>query len=360
MLRALLDAGLLTCPACRGWVDGVFRNAPLRLAEVHEARAGRPHQGFAACEACAARYPLLDGVLVVFKDVGAWLRQQERAVMWRGDLHPDVARWLRGAWTDDEDPNWRRQMLAVYARALSPGPADHPLSALEASGQGFRDARLDVLIAEGALMIDAGCGLGAATLPAAARGGRVLALDSEFGALRMLARLLAEGRTEAPRWRHGGFDFVEATLTLPEGVDPARVALVAADALDPPLRAGVADLAVAWNLLDNVAEPVKLVRQLHAALKPGGVLSLSTPYDWSERATPRAFRLGEAIRTEDSEDPAAALRTLLTGGMPARAPELAMTVELDEPALPWVLRRHDRSAHVFLTHYLEARRPDVG
>ena len=77
-----------------------------------------------------------------------------------------------------------------------------------------------------------------------------------------------------PTWRHGGGDFVTRRLTLPEGAAPERVALVAGDALDPPLAPQRFDLSLAFNVLDNVPSPVQLVRQLHARVRPGGHLLL--------------------------------------------------------------------------------------
>ena len=358
MLRTLLEAGQLTCPACRAVRDGVVHNAPLALDVVHAEAARRVEQGLLRCTSCAARYPVIDGVAAIFADTGAWLRQQERPAMWRDDLDPALDRWLRGAWADDQDPNWHRQMLAVYAAELAADDPDDALTAavahLRDRGRAFRAARLDALIAPGAMALDAGCAVGAAALDMASRGASVLAIDHDMGALRLLSRLLRDGEATAPAWRHGGGDYVSRTLRLPEGVDPARVAVVAADLLAPPFAARSFDVAVAWHVLDNVANPVTLVRQLHAALRPGGTLSVASPFDWYPACTDRPHRLGEG---DGGGDPAASLQALLTGGLSGLAPELAMRITQEEPALPWVLLRHRRSAHVFLDHYVEAVRP---
>lgn len=358
MLTRLLDERLLTCPACRRVEGGQVHNPPLALDQVLSRVNDRIEQGFLRCTACATRYPVLDGVAVIFADVGAWLRQQERTAMWRDDLAAPLAGWLRGAWADDADPNWHRQMLAVYGEELAPrvmDPLQVKLSELAIAARAFWSARLDALVGPGTRALDAGCAVGALSLAAAARGACVLAMDHDMGALRLLARLLREGQAPAPRWRHGGGDFTQATLFLPAAVDPARVAVVATDALNPPLAAQTWDLAFAAHVLDNVPRPAQLLRQLHAALKVGGTLVVASPYDWSPQATPREERLGEAVGRGVEPDPAAALRALLTGALP-QAPELAMEITLDEPALPWVLHRHRRSAHVYLDHYVEAVR----
>jgi len=351
VLRTLLENELLICPACRGAPEGVFHHAPLRLDAVLREQKGRIEQGFMRCTGCGTRYPVLDGVAVIFRDMASAMRGAERAAMWRADLDPELERWLRGAWTDEEDPNWQRQMLAIYGRALDPGEKPSPAMLR------YEERRRALLAGlSDPLVLDAGCGVGASSLSAAALGARVLAMDADLGALRALSRLLTEGRIRLPRWRHGGGDFVTVDIEITPDVDPSRLALVASDALDPPIRARSFDLVLAYHLLDNVARPVQLLRQLHAGLRPGGVLAVASPYDWSPRATPVAERLGEHIRAGEDPDPAAALRALLSGELPALAPELKMEILLDEPALEWTLQRHDRSAHTYRTHYVEAAR----
>lgn len=367
MLRNLLDAEKLTCPSCRGARPEGFYSAPLALDAAHVEEDGFIVQGLLRCRGCGLRYPILDGVAVIFRDVGAWLRQQERPALWRDDLAPPLEHWLRGAWAEDQDPNWHRQMLAVYGGRLPTHPPSPEgalaavLGGILAAGQQRLEGRRAAILAPlvDPCVLDAGCGVGEATFSASRLGARVIAIDQDMGALRLLARLLRRGRAVVPRWRHGGGDFVPEEARLPDGVDPRRVVLVAADLLDPPLDADTADVALAYHVLDNVARPVRLLRQLHAVLRPGGTLVCASPYDWSPQCTPIAERLGESIRAGDAGDPAEALRALLTGRLPELAPELAMAITQDDPALPWVLLRHRRSAHVYLTHYLEAVRPEL-
>lgn len=373
MLRNLLAQQLLTCPACRGVREGQFHDHPLHLHQVLEERDGHLVQGFLACRGCSVRYPVIDGVAVIIKDTAAWLRRQERAVFWRDDLSFGLGSWLLQAWPDDQDPNWRRQMLATYAWNFHPDGEGGDAGAGEdasASAWLFQRRRRTLeflaerqrLLVEGAghqpLVWDAGASVGASSLAMAAMGARVVAMDLDFGPLRLLARLLRERRVTVPRWRHGGFDYVPREITLPPDCPPSQVAVIAADASDPPVRARSMNAVTAYNLLDNAADPVLLLRQLVAALRPGGTLVLSSPYDWVSRATPLHKRLGEALRRSagDEPDAATALRHLLTGALPALAPELHCQITHEVQQLPWVLPRHERSLHIFISHYLEARR----
>jgi SAM-dependent methyltransferase len=368
MLRTMLDQGLLACPTCRAVVEGVFRDAPLELAVVHEERGGRLWQAFLACTGCGTRYPVLDGVPVILKDVAGWLKAQERSVLWRDDLAPPLEGWLRASWSDHEDPNWKRELLATYARgfALVESQAEGEafpaaLREQQAATRAFVRERQRALVQAAGpdpLALDLGAGVGVDALALAQAGARALALEREFGPLRLLSRLLLEGYATVPRWRHGGTDFLPSRVELPAGVDPARVLPLAADATDPPFRGRRFDLVTAYNLLDNVADPLLLLRQAHAILREGGRLVASSPYDWSSRCTPLALRLGASIRVgrDQEPDPAQALRDLLAGRFPVLAPGLAFELERDEERLPWLLQRHERSWHVFLCHYVEGRK----
>ncbi len=365
VLARALAARVLWCPVCRGLRGGVYHDSPVELAEVFEEEAGVVVMGALRCLACPARFPIVDGVAILLRDLAAWTRREERSLLGRDDLPGPLRDAFLLAWSDDEDPGWRREMLAIYARdpdpAAPPAPDDAPdglaaaLAAAAREGRAYLAARRRALAADlapGAWAADLGCGVGASSLDLAAAGAGaglgVLALDAAFAPLRALALLLRRGVIDVPRWRHGGDDFPSARVVR-EDARGAPVLPVVGDALDPPLGAGRLELVTAYGLLDNVANPVVLVRQAAAALRrPGGRLALSTPFDWVSRCTPREERLLEP-------DPAAALDRLLAGGEPERAPGLRLALEHARDDVPWVLRRHRRSAHAFLCRYVEAR-----
>ena len=204
------------------------------------------------------------------------------------------------------------------------------------------------------LVADLGCGVGASSLALADSGARVMAVDFDFAALRVLARLVRSGEATVPVWGHGGADYGSTRIRLREGQDASAILPIAADALAPPFAADTFDLVTCYHLIDNVPEPVVLLRQMAAILRPNGRLHLASPYDWVARCTPRAQQLGAGIGGTGERDPAVVMQHLLEGRMPELAPGLRFRIDHQVHDLPWIIRRHARSYHVFLCHYVEA------
>ena len=133
MLSSCLAEKLLYCPTCRSVVDGEYRDSPIHLAESLCEEDGCVLHGFLACDACPARYPIIDGIPVLVRDPGQYLTRMEDAVLWREDLPPALGGWLQSQYEENCDPGWRRQMLAVYGTTLQPPPeTDDSVSAVVA------------------------------------------------------------------------------------------------------------------------------------------------------------------------------------------------------------------------------------
>jgi len=183
--------------------------------------------------------------------------------------------------------------------------------------------------------VDLGCGVGPMTARMLQAGRSVIALDRSPRAV-LSARAVVERRLEAlsvPTHRRG-FRRVRNPVEVPAGAD---VCWVVGDALAPPL----APAAFAWvhlgNLLDMVGEGSDAVlTEAAALLVPGGLLTLSTPWDVSPAGTPEAPL------------PEHRLHALLD--------DEGLEILDEDPAVPWVVREYDRGYRVLFSHCVAARR----
>ena len=173
-------------------------------------------------------------------------------------------------------------------------------------------------------------------------------------ALLRLARGALDGRIAYPRRRIGLVYDKRAFAVAPAGAD--RVDFWACDAQALPFAPGVADLAVALNLLDCVAEPRRLLAELAGAVRPGGQVWLACPYDWSTRATPlQTWIGGHSQRAADGGAAEPFLRALLTEGAHPQS-VAGLAVRAESPGFAWQTRLHDRGSVLYRTHLLALAR----
>jgi len=239
---------------------------------------------------------------------------------------------------DDLPAADRRQLATYLPEVEAPGP--------------LRDAIGEVLdrhLAGGArVAIEAGCSVGCDTRTLARVADHVIAFDTDVAAVRV-AHALIEGRAIANPIRHEGDMYSSGSVIQASSLQ--NVTVVAGDALDPPLQAAAAELVVAVNLLDSVAQPLNLLGQLDAMLALGGLLIVASPFAWNDHLTPSDEQLWVIGGGRPGSE---VLRDLLEGGTPL-LPHLSHEV-VEQFDVPWVLRDHDRATHHFLVHVCVSRK----
>jgi SAM-dependent methyltransferase len=323
---------MLVCPACRTRTPDMNAGGhrlDLRTLE----RAG---DGDLLVCTCGGRYPIVDGVPLVFADPSAYLRDD--VMLFDRDVSSDVATLLVEGGPDTAPFARVLEVMSVYMdahwgdRATPPPDGSVDASALWAK----LDARRSAPVARA---VELGCCTGRGLAALAAGAELVVGLDIKHAALRRARRMLAGERVPYAR-RIVGRRYAPATAHAPDVATLAdRVALVCADALDPPLVPGWCDRVVALNLLDNVAQPRQLLAVIDGLCAPGGEIILSSPYAWLSGTTLEDERIG-------GDDPAAELVRLLGD---------RYTIE-DEDELTWTLRRERRWSVNYRVHYVRARK----
>lgn len=235
--------------------------------------------------ACGQRYPVIDGLPLLVRDLHSLVRDQLVGVFGRDDLDDDLVDGLTRAGGADGALEVQRQQVGMYGWGhygdLDPqerawNPHASPARILDAGLTLVPDARGPV--------VDLGCGPGRTTFRAAEHlGDLALGLDLNLAFMRLAARVLRTAEVRYSR-RSSGMRYTPRRF----GVNLPAAGLVdfwVADVTDLPLADGVAGLGCSINVLDCVGAPERHLAELKRIATRGHVLTAS-PYDWSTAATP--------------------------------------------------------------------------
>lgn len=184
------------------------------------------------------------------------------------------------------------------------------------------------LLPAGAMALELGCAVGAASFELARSCTRVEGSDYAPSFINAAERLKENGRMEGIRMVEGE-RAVPFTASVPAGIDRARVSFSVQDATALPPGIGPYDVVLAANLLCRLADPQALIARLPDLVKPGGQLLLTTPFTWLEEFTPRDRWIGGGTTGPSSEEE-------LTRRLSA---DFTLHRRFD---LPFLIREHER------------------
>jgi SAM-dependent methyltransferase/uncharacterized protein YbaR (Trm112 family) len=364
--RLHLDALGPVCPACR---TARGSSPPLRLTVETTADASAVWEGLLQCPAaeCLQEYPIIDGIPILVPDVRGYLAAQSSQLRGRSDLSPVIEGLLVEAagpgsaldatWTQISSYGWDH-----YGEWDRTAPADAAGDRTAGSIVRVLDTALELVrdagrtIGDGPV-IDLGTGPGRAALELAGRcAGPVIGTDLGPHLLGLGAQVARTGRVRFPL-RRGGlrYDWREFAVPLPGA---ARTDFWIADAVRLPFGSETFAAAVALNLLDCVYAPLDLLAEIARVVRPGGLVVLASPYDWTGAATPvEAWIGGHSPRGFEAGSSSALLRRLLTpGDHPAALAGFRLLAE--SAAVPWQVRMHDRSTVAYRLHLIVAERTE--
>lgn len=338
---------------------------PLTVGSTWRRSPGGEHvmEGLLACPraACAASFPIIDGIPVIRPDAVDYVARAHALMMRRSDLAAPLAHLLDECAGARSGEDSARQHAASYgwdgfAEDEAAGAVSRMRLALDELSRSA-DGRLPTAadLGAGDLVLDLGCGVARSSLDLAAAGpARVLGLDANWPLLRIAAGVLADGVARFPVRRTGLiFDDLAVAVDHP---GRERTDVWCADAHAIPLPDASVSLVVALNVLDCLHDPVRGLQEVRRVLKPGGVLHLACPFDWSASATPASSWIGgHSPMGQGGGDPASLLAALLTPGAHAQSIEgLELVTSRDD--IPWRVRVHDRATMHYRAMGLIARR----
>lgn len=338
MRRRHLEALRPVCPVCQA-------GAPLSLTSVLKEEDGHVVEGLLSCPAptCQREYPILDGLPLLLADLRGYVAGAIDQITAREDLDAVTESLLGDCCGPGSSFDITRQHLSTYAWDHY-GDLD-PEEGSSAAGSVLRVLERGLELA-GEIppgpILDLGCAVGRASFALAGGDRLVLGTDLGYAMLRMASGVLRQGRLRYPRRRVGiVYDRRDFPVSLPQA---ERVDFWLCDATDLPFADGTFAAVVGLNVLDCVADPHGLLASLPRLLRPGGKAILSTPYDWSPRATPLGSWIGgHSQRGKNAGASEPVLRALLTPGAHPAAIE-GLRIVAEETSIPWRVRMHERSS----------------
>lgn len=333
------------CPSC---LHAAQTQAPLRIAQRSEMRAGLLWHGILHCSnpSCWMEFPVIDGIPIITPDPPETIRRAENQILARTGLPAPIAGILGDALGQGTTFDRDRQHISLYATSHFADWAGEDQAPLPAIIDRALKAMGDPDPPGPAL--DLGCSVGRGAWELAVTGRLVLGLDLNFAMLRLAQQLLLEGRASYDRRRIGlVYDRVE--ITVPDEAPTDRIDFWAADCITLPFRAECFALAGAVNLVDCIAAPTNMLHEAARVLAPGSGAFLTTPYDWAETATEKAAWMGGHSGRGPHEG---AGEQILT----ATLAHAGFEVLSEQHDVPWQLRIHARSVMQYDLHMVACRR----
>lgn len=344
MRRAHFEQLRPVCPACRmRQVD-----SPLSLAGDAVEADGRITAGELRCgePGCGRSFPLIAGVPILVPEPDAWIAANAHLIMMREDLHWSAMDRIAAASGPDAGVSIVRQQQASYA-------FDHygDLTASFDDVGGFPPeetgvraclgAALDRLPAFSGPALDIGCAVGRTSfdLAAASDDGLVLGIDVNWPLLAIARHVIDSGRVHYPHrlvgMRYEPHDF---PVMFP---GEERVDFWIADALALPFASDSFAVVTAFNVLDCVPDPARMLAEASRVSQAEGGVALSTPFDWASHATPPQSWL----------DGPAALDALVEALNQTAAREGRRALHPSAPGvdIDWTVRLHDRATMSYRT-----------
>lgn len=374
------------CPACiwrsreldlaRAPTFDCAQLPPLTLDRI-ESREGLNNalivEGMLRCEdaACAARYPIIDGVPMILANVREVIKRDAAMILRRDDLSEhtesfvaacvgpggelDRARLYTGAYAWDHYGNGGGNggdAARVLRRLIEMG------GGLGAGNVGGVGGAIDAGCATGGVSFELGAMLAeaehdAATNHAEPNQALVLGVDMHLGMLRVAQSALRTAEVVYPLRREGlVYDRVHVPVDARRMAHAPRVDFWCCDAMALPIASASVGTCVTLHTLDAVPSPAGLLSELSRVTKNNGRVLLASPFDWTLAVTPVENWLGgHSEHAPHRGDGASVLDMLLSGAAPSGSGIDRLRI-LARDDMEWRVRLYARAMTHYRTHLL--------
>jgi SAM-dependent methyltransferase len=355
----------MICPGkgCGGSLDLASDDPelPVQLA------AGAPsevEEGIVVCARCAARFPVIAGVLVLVAGAASYFRSRYLPIMAylaslgastrfaSAYLVQEGIPFIEAAsdeYSYDSPVHLGKYVSAHYDRlaevaALNEGPF---VRWMQERYVNIYDLLVDKLLphlSSDGVALDLGSNVGGMSNRLAPYCNSVFGIDFAFASTMTARRILL--RQPSPLTEYTLLEEGRLLRTRRLDVAPrSNVEFTVATATELPFEQGTFDLLICVNVIDCVSDAKELLVTMTRALKSGGLLVMSNPYAWhTDGGSTRIDSwLGEPGKQGAAQD----LRDRLSGHY---------DLLWEEDNIPWVLREYSRSYTVWLNHCVIARK----
>jgi putative 4-mercaptohistidine N1-methyltranferase len=174
--------------------------------------------------------------------------------------------------------------------------------------------------------LDLGCAVGRSTFELARWADEVVGIDLSSQFISAAQSVQRTGQIDIKILEEGE-RYAAVTRQLDPDLDRSKCRFVVGDALQTPVEIGTFDLVLAANLIDRVARPADLLREIKRLVRANGHVILASPYTWLEEFSPRANWLADSSSST------------LSRIQKCLEPELVLVTAKD---LPFLIREHAR------------------
>jgi len=392
MIEHILQHVRLICPRCRQIQPGSVDCSQIVLDEIlrrdlHESI----EDGFLRCEnkTCRTQYPIVNGIAILVRDLPEYLNEHGPPLLARTDLPLYLEDFIHSHFLEASPFVTPKRYLGTYLKShyfdvsdVSPlvddsmGKRiprvkiyDRPEASFPAHAQGLPE---DVLYANPfisemvrifdtqipknvSLGLDLGCGVGRLSRELAKKCRFVIGIDLRYAAVRAAYTFQKRREIILPE-RVEGFLYSYYRMKLRESLPEASY--IAADAQEPPFLAETFDVVHMSILIDVAADPLRIVGQADALLKPGGILIHASPYHWNASTTAESRWLAGTYRNgREGISARSVVKDMLEGNHPW-LPHLSYRILEELDGVPWVLSDFKNQFVTFMEHIVVARKND--